>query len=182
MAGFEYNPLIPLNLQKRAREVDPSQFATAEQGALADSALQLITSTDSDYVSLEVGQKINNQQSVKVNASVQLLKYASSNRHDLADAYDVVHTIERLFFYSSSENSSTDANGLFELQILYTHRFHYVSASNISIVDRDTNVQYYAQIIYKDLHCYLRVTDDDGNLVRNRPVSVSWHCCVKRIE
>jgi hypothetical protein len=182
MAGYEYNPLMPLNLQKRAKEVDPSQFATAEQGELADSALQQITSTNSDYVSLEIGQKVNNTQDINVNASVSLLKYASSNRHDLADAYDVVHTIEQLFFHSSSSNSSTDANGLFELQILYVYRYQYISASNISVVDRETNVQYYAQIIYKDLHCYLRVTDDDGNLVRNRPVEVGFRCCVKRIE
>lgn len=71
--------------------IDPTQFATAEQGVKADTALQGIThGTDGNYVTSNIGAKdANNEQSVSVSLKLQPISTAGSGAKGLAEASDV---------------------------------------------------------------------------------------------
>lgn len=112
MAGFEYNPLLPLNLQKRAKEVDPSQFATAEQGQLAESALQGITGTGDSYINISVLEPINNIQELEITANLIPIKDATSSSDGLASANNTRSYINSLIRKGLSATNTTDSNGI----------------------------------------------------------------------
>ena len=71
--------------------LDPADFATADQGAKADTALQSISKgTDGDYVTTTVGTKdANNNQSVSVSLTMQAISTSSSSAKGLAESSDV---------------------------------------------------------------------------------------------
>lgn len=71
--------------------LNPADFATAGQGAKADTALQAIThGTDGDYVTSTIGAKdANNEQSVSVSLKLQPISTAGSGAKGLAEASDV---------------------------------------------------------------------------------------------
>jgi hypothetical protein len=67
-----------------------TDFASAAQGAKADSALQSIAKgTDGSYVTTSVSAKENNSQSVGVAVTIQGVATAGSNAMGLAEASDV---------------------------------------------------------------------------------------------
>ena len=72
-----------------AAYTEASAYATAAQGTKADSALQEITKIDSDYVTVTVGAKDANKQSVKVDVKVKAIAEATAAKQGFADAYDV---------------------------------------------------------------------------------------------
>lgn len=75
-----------------------SNYATAAQGAKADSALQSITKgTDGSYVTTTVGAKSNNSQTVATSVTVQAISSASSTAKGLAEANDVKTYVDALF-------------------------------------------------------------------------------------
>ena len=75
-----------------------SNYATAGQGAKADSALQSITKgTDGSYVTTTVGAKSNNSQTVATSVTVQAISSASSKAKGLAEASDVKTYVDALF-------------------------------------------------------------------------------------
>lgn len=75
-----------------------SNYATAAQGAKADSALQSITKgTDGSYVITTVGAKSNNSQTVATSVTVQAISSASSTAKGLAEANDVKTYVDALF-------------------------------------------------------------------------------------
>ena len=71
--------------------LDPTDFATAAQGAKADTALQGIThGNDSNYVTSTIGAKdANNEQSVSVSLTLQPIATAGSGAKGVAEASDV---------------------------------------------------------------------------------------------
>ena len=75
-----------------------SNYATAGQGAKADSALQSITKgTDGSYVTTTVGAKSNNSQTIATSVTVQAISSASSTAKGLAEANDVKTYVDALF-------------------------------------------------------------------------------------
>lgn len=70
---------------------DPAQFATAAQGAKADTALQSISvGTDGDYITTTVGTKdANNNQTVGVSAKIQNIATAGNDNKGFAESSDV---------------------------------------------------------------------------------------------
>ena len=65
-------------------------YATAAQGDKADTALQSIAhGTDSNYITITVGTKSNNSQTVSGSATIQALASADSSHKGLAEASDV---------------------------------------------------------------------------------------------
>lgn len=71
--------------------LDPADFATADQGAKADTALQSISKgTDGDYITTTVGTKdANNNQSVSVSLTMQAISTSSASAKGLAESSDV---------------------------------------------------------------------------------------------
>lgn len=84
---------------------DPSQFATAAQGAKADTALQGINKgTDGNYITTTVTAKdINNEQSVSASLTIQATATADSSHKGVAEASDVKSYI--------ASNTATKAQG-----------------------------------------------------------------------
>ena len=75
-----------------------SNYATAAQGAKADTALQSIAKgTDGSYVTTTVGAKSNNSQTVATSVTVQAISSASSTAKGLAEANDVKTYVDALF-------------------------------------------------------------------------------------
>ena len=75
-----------------------SNYATADQGAKADTALQSIAKgTDGSYVTTTVGAKSNNSQTVATSVTVQAISSASSTAKGLAEANDVKTYVDALF-------------------------------------------------------------------------------------
>lgn len=75
-----------------------SNYATADQGAKADTALQSIAKgTDGSYVTTTVGTKSNNSQTVATSVTVQAISSASSKAKGLAEASDVKTYVDALF-------------------------------------------------------------------------------------
>lgn len=75
-----------------------SNYATADQGAKADTALQSIAKgTDGSYVTTTVGAKSNNSQTVATSVTVQAISSASSKAKGLAEASDVKTYVDALF-------------------------------------------------------------------------------------
>ena len=75
-----------------------SNYATADQGAKADTALQSISKgTDGSYVTTTVGAKSNNSQTVATSVTVQAISSASSKAKGLAEASDVKTYVDALF-------------------------------------------------------------------------------------
>lgn len=74
-------------------------YATADQGKKADSALQSITKgTDSSsYVTTMVGAKSGTSQSIATKVTVQAISTASSTAKGLAEASDVKSYVDALF-------------------------------------------------------------------------------------
>lgn len=73
-------------------------YATAAQGGKADTALQSITNgTDGSYVTITVGAKSNNTQSIATKVTVQAISTASSKAKGLAEASDVKTYVDALF-------------------------------------------------------------------------------------
>ena len=71
--------------------LDPSSFATSEQGAKADTALQSINKgTDGNYITTTVTAKdVNNQQTVGASLTIQDIATADSTHKGLAEASNV---------------------------------------------------------------------------------------------
>lgn len=71
--------------------LNPADFATATQGAKADTALQGINhGTDGNYVTSTIGAKdANNEQSVSVSLTLQAMSTAGSGAKGVAEASDV---------------------------------------------------------------------------------------------
>ena len=71
--------------------LNPADFATADQGAKADTALQGINhGTDGNYVTSTIGAKdANNEQSVSVSLTLQPISTAGSGAKGVAEASDV---------------------------------------------------------------------------------------------
>ena len=75
-----------------------SNYATANQGTKADTALQSITKgTDGSYVTTTVGAKSNNSQTVATSVTIQAISSASSTAKGLAEANDVKTYVDALF-------------------------------------------------------------------------------------
>lgn len=75
-----------------------SNYATADQGAKADTALQSIAKgTDGSYVTTTVGTKSDNSQTVATSVTVQAISSASSKAKGLAEASDVKTYVDALF-------------------------------------------------------------------------------------
>ncbi len=75
-----------------------SNYATAAQGAKADTALQSIAKgKDGSYVTTTVGAKSNNSQTVATSVTVQAISSASSTAKGLAEANDVKTYVDALF-------------------------------------------------------------------------------------
>ena len=75
-----------------------SNYATAAQGRKADTALQSITKgTDDSYVTITVGAKSGNTQSIATKVTVQAISTASSTAKGLAEASDVKTYVDALF-------------------------------------------------------------------------------------
>ena len=76
-----------------------SNYASADQGEKAETALQSITKgTDSSsYVTTVVGVKSNNSQSIATKVTVQAISSASSKAKGLAEASDVKAYVDALF-------------------------------------------------------------------------------------
>lgn len=75
-----------------------SNYATANQGAKADTALQSIAKgKDGSYVTTTVGAKSNNSQTVATSVTVQAISSASSTAKGLAEANDVKTYVDALF-------------------------------------------------------------------------------------
>lgn len=75
-----------------------NNYATANQGAKADTALQSIAKgTDGSYVTTTVGAKSNNSQTVATSVTIQAISSASSTAKGLAEASDVKSYIDALF-------------------------------------------------------------------------------------
>lgn len=72
-------------------------YATSTQGSRADSALQEITKTDSDYATITIGAKSSNKQNVKVDIKVKSVAAATAAKQGFADAYDVQTYVDNLF-------------------------------------------------------------------------------------
>lgn len=73
-------------------------YATADQGAKADTALQSIAKgTDGSYVTTTVGAKSNNSQTIATSVTVQAISSASSTAKGLAEASDVKSYVDALF-------------------------------------------------------------------------------------
>lgn len=73
-------------------------YATAAQGRKADTALQSITNgTDGSYVTITVGAKSGNSQSIATKVTVQAISTASSTAKGLAEASDVKAYVDALF-------------------------------------------------------------------------------------
>lgn len=85
--------------------LDPSTFATATQGAKADSALQGISKgTDGNYITTTVTTKdANNKQSVSASLTIQATATADSSHKGVAEASDVKSYI--------ASNTATKAQG-----------------------------------------------------------------------
>ena len=85
--------------------LDPADFATAAQGAKADTALQGIThGTDGNYVTSSIGAKdANNEQSVSVSLTLQPIATAGSGAKGVAESSDVKDYI--------GNNTATPAQG-----------------------------------------------------------------------
>ena len=86
--------------------LNPADFATAAQGAKADTALQGIThGTDGNYVTSTIGAKdANNEQSVSVSLALQPMSTAGSGAKGVAEASDVKDYI--------GNNTATKAQGM----------------------------------------------------------------------
>jgi hypothetical protein len=70
--------------------LDPSYFATSEQGEKADTALQSIAKgTDGDYITTTIGAKAGNSQTVSSSLTIQALSDAGTSAKGLAEASDV---------------------------------------------------------------------------------------------
>lgn len=75
-----------------------SNYATAAQGAKADTALQSIAKgKDGSYVTTTVGAKSNNSQTIATSVTVQAISSASSTAKGLAEANDVKTYVDALF-------------------------------------------------------------------------------------
>ena len=75
-----------------------SNYATSTQGEKADTALQSITKgTDDSYVTITVGAKSGNTQSISTKVTVQAISTASSKAKGLAEASDVKTYVDALF-------------------------------------------------------------------------------------
>lgn len=75
-----------------------TNYATANQGAKADTALQSITKgVDGSYVTTTVGAKSGNSQSIATSVTVQAISSASSAAKGLAEASDVKSYVDTLF-------------------------------------------------------------------------------------
>lgn len=72
-------------------------YATSAQGTKADTALQEITKTDSDYATITIGAKSSNKQNVKVDIKVKAVADATAAKQGFADAYDVQTYVNNLF-------------------------------------------------------------------------------------
>lgn len=81
-------PFIRVDTQP---SLDPSSFATSEQGAKADTALQSISKgTDGNYITTTVGTKdSNNKQTVGASLTIQDIATADSTHKGLAEASNV---------------------------------------------------------------------------------------------
>lgn len=80
-----------------AAYTESTAYATSTQGTKADSALQEITKTDSDYASINIGAKSNNKQNVKVDIKVKAVSAATAAKQGFADAYDVQTYVNNIF-------------------------------------------------------------------------------------
>lgn len=80
-----------------AAYTESTAYATSAQGTKADSALQEITKTDSDYATITIGAKSNNKQNVKVDIKVKAVADATAAKQGFADAYDVKTYVDNLF-------------------------------------------------------------------------------------
>lgn len=76
--------------------LDPSTFATAAQGAKADTALQSINKgTDGNYITTTVTAKdANNQQKVSASLTIQAMSGADSAHKGVAEASDIKEYIQ----------------------------------------------------------------------------------------
>lgn len=73
-------------------------FATSAQGAKADSALQEVTTSQTNnYVTVTAGSKSNNKQDLAVNTVIKKVSEATAAAQGLADAYDVKSYVDSLF-------------------------------------------------------------------------------------
>lgn len=70
-------------------EAAAANYATAAQGLKADSALQSVSASGSDYISASFEAKTNNEQALSVSATVQAVATASTTAKGLAEASDV---------------------------------------------------------------------------------------------
>ena len=90
---FEFQLVLSPSSQRVDTQpaLNPADFATAAQGAKADTALQAIThGTDGNYVTSTIGAKdANNEQSVSVSLKLQPISTAGSGAKGLAEASDV---------------------------------------------------------------------------------------------
>lgn len=99
--------------------LDPDDFATADQGVKADTALQYISKgTDGDYITTTVGAKdANNAQTVAASATIQDISAASESAKGLLEAWNTRNYIDtqvynvslNFFFYGVQwdENGSS---------------------------------------------------------------------------
>ncbi|MBQ5549959.1 MAG: hypothetical protein IIT32_02755, partial [Bacteroidales bacterium] len=97
---------VPTAVRRDAQPaLNPADFATAAQGAKADTALQAIThGTDGNYVTSTIGAKdANNEQSVSVSLTLQPISTAGSGAKGVAEASDVKDYI--------GNNTATPAQG-----------------------------------------------------------------------
>lgn len=91
---------------KSAAYTDTTDYATAAQGALANTALQSVSKgSDGDYVTTTISNKSSNSQSVGVAVTVQAVSTASTTSKGLAEASDVKTYVDTQI---SNVNSSLD--------------------------------------------------------------------------
>lgn len=86
-------------------------YATAAQGATADSALQTIShGTDGDYVTTTIGTKANNNQTVGVAVTIQPIASASASSQGLVEASDVKTYIDNAVSTGTSNGAHKVTN------------------------------------------------------------------------
>lgn len=180
MAGFEYNPLIPLNLQKRAKEVDPSLFATAEQGELADSALQTIAKgTDSNYITTTVTEKNDNKQSISSSLTLCTIESVQQGMDGIATAKnvrDAIDTVINYSFISGTKTAITNNAGLLDMDVASNQYAMMI----LGVKNEQTLEKYYGLPIGYDKELYVLVTDVNGNKVLNTSCTVDFRYIKKQ--
>lgn len=92
----EYTTTKPANFFQWGTPTDPSQFASAAQGAKADSALQSISKgTNGDYITTTVGAKdANSNQTVCVSLTIQDISTADNDHRGLLEALNTRNYID----------------------------------------------------------------------------------------